>query len=38
MYVMMDKRLSIGAFLASPVLDRGMIFIGSAEGILYALR
>ena len=38
MYVMMDKRLSIGAYLASPVVDRGMIFIGSAEGILYALR
>jgi len=38
MYVMMEKRLSVGSFLASPVIDRGMIFIGSAEGILYALR
>jgi len=38
MYVMMDKRLSTGSFLASPVIDRGMIFVGSAEGILYALR
>ena len=38
MYVMMDKRLSIGSFLASPVIDRGMIFVGSAEGILYALK
>jgi outer membrane protein assembly factor BamB len=37
-YVMMDKRLSVGSILASPVVDRGMIFVGSAEGILYALR
>jgi hypothetical protein len=38
MYVMMDKRLSVGSFLASPVIAQGMIIVGSAEGILYAPR
>lgn len=38
MYVMMDKRLSVGSILASPVVDQGTIFVGTAEGILYALR
>ena len=38
MYVAMDKRLSVGSILASPVIDKGTIFIGTAEGILYALR
>ena len=38
MYVMMDKRLSVGAILGSPTIDKGMIFIGTTEGILYALR
>ncbi|MGH8313667.1 MAG: PQQ-binding-like beta-propeller repeat protein [Steroidobacterales bacterium] len=38
MYVSMDKRLSVGSILASPVVDKGTIFIGTSEGILYALR
>ncbi len=38
MYVAMDKRLSVGSILASPVIDKGTIFIGTTEGILYALR
>lgn len=38
MYVAMDKRLSVGAILGSPVIDKGMVFIGTTEGILYALR
>jgi len=38
MYVTMDKRLSVGSILASPVVDKGTIFVGTAKGILYALR
>lgn len=38
MYVMMDKRLSVGSILGSPVVDKGMIFVGTSEGVLYALR
>ena len=38
MYVMMDKRLSVGSILASPAIDKGTIFIGTSEGILYALH
>jgi len=38
MYVMMDKRLSVGSILASPVVDNGTVFVGTTEGILYALR
>jgi len=38
MYVMMDKRLSVGSILGSPVIDRGTVFVGTTEGMLYALR
>jgi len=36
-YVMMYKRFSLGSFVASPLIDRGSIFIGSADGTFYAL-
>lgn len=38
MYVTMEKRLSVGSILSSPVVDHGTIYVASTEGIVYALR
>ena len=38
MYVTMEKRLSVGSILSSPVVDRGTIYFTSTEGVVYALR
>ena len=32
------KLLSLGAIVSSPVMDRGVIYVGSADGNLYALE
>jgi outer membrane protein assembly factor BamB len=38
MYLDVYRFISVGAFLASPTLDHGVIFIGSTDGNLYALE
>jgi eukaryotic-like serine/threonine-protein kinase len=38
MTVNLSKMYSVGAILSSPVIDRGAVYFGSADGYLYALR
>ena len=38
MTVNLSKMYSVGAILSSPVIDRGILYFGSADGYLYALR
>lgn len=33
-----DKFFTMGSFLASPVVVDGVIYIGSTDGFLYALK
>jgi outer membrane protein assembly factor BamB len=37
-YVVMFKRFSVGSIIASPVVDQGCIYFGSADGTFYALK
>jgi len=38
MYVDFTRYLSIGGILSSPAVDRGVVFVGSTDGNLYALQ
>jgi len=38
MYVDFYRYVSIGAIVASPVVDQGVVYIGSMDGNLYALN
>jgi len=38
MTVNLAKMYSVGAILSSPLIDRGVLYFGSADGYLYALR
>ena len=38
MYVDFYRYVSIGAIVASPVVDRGVVYVGSMDGKLYALH
>ncbi len=38
MYVDFYRFISIGAILSSPVVDQGVVYVGSADGYLYALN
>ncbi|HEU4332966.1 MAG TPA: PQQ-binding-like beta-propeller repeat protein [Candidatus Eisenbacteria bacterium] len=38
MYVDFYRFVSIGAFMSSPAVDRGTVYIGSMDGNLYAIR
>jgi outer membrane protein assembly factor BamB len=37
MYIDFYRFISIGAIMASPVIDRGVVYIGSTDGNLYAI-
>jgi outer membrane protein assembly factor BamB len=37
LYLQVSKFMSIGAILSSPVVDRGVVYVGSMDGNLYAL-
>jgi eukaryotic-like serine/threonine-protein kinase len=38
MYVDFYRFVSVGGIMGSPVVDRGMVFVGSLDGSLYALK
>jgi eukaryotic-like serine/threonine-protein kinase len=38
MYIDMYRFMSIGAILSSPAVDKGVVFVGSMDGNLYALQ
>ena len=38
MYIDFYRFVSIGAIMSSPVVDRGIVYVGSMDGNLYALR
>ena len=38
MYLRWYKSVSVGAIIATPVIDRGEIYVGSTDGNLYALK
>jgi outer membrane protein assembly factor BamB len=38
MVLALDRLMSLGAILSSPVVDRGVIYFGSADGNLYAIE
>ena len=38
MYIDFYRFISIGAILSSPVVDKGVVYFGSMDGNLYALR
>jgi outer membrane protein assembly factor BamB len=38
MYINWYRNFSVGAIVSSPVVDRGEIYFGSTDGLLYALR
>jgi outer membrane protein assembly factor BamB len=38
MVVGISRMFSLGTFLSSPVMDRGVLYVGSADGYVYALR
>jgi eukaryotic-like serine/threonine-protein kinase len=38
MYLDFNRFISIGAIMSSPVVDRGVVYFGSMDGNLYALR
>ena len=38
MYIAFFKFVSIGAIMSSPVVDKGVVYFGSMDGNLYALR
>jgi len=38
MYVAFLRFISVGAIFSSPVVDRGVVYVGSADGRLYAIQ
>ena len=38
MYVDFYRYISIGAIMGSPAVDHGVLYVGSMDGNLYALR
>ena len=38
MYVDFARFVSLGAFFGSPTVDRGVLYVGSTDGLLYALE
>ncbi len=38
MYVDFYRFISLGAIMSSPVVDRGIVYVGSTDGFLYALE
>lgn len=38
MYITWAKNFSVGAIVSSPVIDRGELYFGSTDGVLYALK
>lgn len=38
MYVDFARFISLGAFFGSPTVDRGVLYVGSTDGLLYALE
>jgi outer membrane protein assembly factor BamB len=36
MYIAFYRFASVGAIMSSPVVDRGVVYFGSADGNLYA--
>ena len=38
MYVDFARFVSLGAFFGSPTVDRGVLYVGSTDGNLYALE
>ena len=38
LYIAFFRFLSVGAIFSSPVVDRGTLYFGSADGRLYAIR
>jgi len=38
MYIDFYRFISIGAILSSPVVDKGVVYVGSMDGNLYALQ
>ena len=38
MTVNLWRMFTVGAILSSPVIDRGVLYVGSADGCIYALR
>jgi outer membrane protein assembly factor BamB len=38
MYVDFYRFISVGAIMASPAVDKGVVYVGSTNGNLYALK
>ena len=38
MYIDFYRFISVGAILSSPIVDRGVLYVGSMDGNLYALH
>ena len=38
MYIDLYRFMSIGAILSSPAVDKGVVFVGSMDGNLYAIQ
>ena len=38
MYIDMYRFISIGAILSSPAVDKGVVYVGSMDGNLYAIQ
>jgi len=38
MYLDSNRFVSIGAIMSSPVVDRGIVYVGSMDGKLYAIQ
>jgi len=38
MYLDFNRFVSVGAILSSPVVDRGIVYVGSMDGKLYAIQ
>lgn len=38
MYIYWARNFSVGAIVASPVVDQGEIYVGSTDGVLYVLK
>lgn len=38
MYIGLDRMFSLGSILSSPVIADGVLYVGSADGTLYAIR
>jgi outer membrane protein assembly factor BamB len=38
MYVDFYRFISVGAIMGSPAVDKGVVYVGSTDGNLYALK